>query len=91
MCFESQLRGVILNKVEPDKFDMVKDYYGRVLADLWETPLLGVCTQQHTIHTHTHTHTRRMQSLFMAVGCVVQEKTCIVWAEVPCCGFELES
>mmetsp|Transcript_14977 Transcript_14977/g.21830 ORF Transcript_14977/g.21830 Transcript_14977/m.21830 type:complete len:442 (+) Transcript_14977:63-1388(+) len=45
----AQLRGVILNKVEPDKFDMVKDYYGRVLADLWETPLLGCIPYQPAI------------------------------------------
>eukprot|EP00960_Hanusia_phi_P070275 767272-Hanusia_phi.AAC.7 len=28
-------------QVEPEKFDMVKDYYGRVLSSLWDTPLLG--------------------------------------------------
>ncbi|EKX53454.1 hypothetical protein GUITHDRAFT_64386 [Guillardia theta CCMP2712] len=37
----ARLRGVIVNKVQPEKFDMVKDYYGRVLSSLWDTPLLG--------------------------------------------------
>jgi phosphate acetyltransferase len=45
----AQLRGVILNKVEPSKYDMVKDYYGRVLGDLWETPLLGCIPYQPAI------------------------------------------
>eukprot|EP00802_Teleaulax_amphioxeia_P012575 Tamp_12618.p3 GENE.Tamp_12618~~Tamp_12618.p3 ORF type:complete len:153 (+),score=25.85 Tamp_12618:679-1137(+) len=42
----AQLRGVILNKVEPSKYDMVKDYYKRVLEDLWETPMLGCIPYQ---------------------------------------------
>lgn len=37
----AHLRGVILNKVERDKFDMVKDYYSRQLMNLWGVPLLG--------------------------------------------------
>lgn len=45
----AQLRGVILNKVEPSKYDMVKDYYGRVLSDLWDTPLLGCIPYQPAI------------------------------------------
>jgi len=45
----AQLRGVILNKVEPSKYDMVKDYYKRVLEDLWETPMLGCIPYQPSI------------------------------------------
>eukprot|EP00291_Cryptomonas_curvata_P004422 CAMPEP_0172182778 /NCGR_PEP_ID=MMETSP1050-20130122/18591_1 /TAXON_ID=233186 /ORGANISM="Cryptomonas curvata, Strain CCAP979/52" /LENGTH=405 /DNA_ID=CAMNT_0012856267 /DNA_START=63 /DNA_END=1277 /DNA_ORIENTATION=- len=37
----AHLRGVILNKVDPEKVDMVKDYYSRQLMNLWGTPLLG--------------------------------------------------
>jgi len=37
----ARLRGVILNKVEPDKYEMVKDYYTRQLESLWNKPLLG--------------------------------------------------
>uniref|UniRef100_A0A7S0U9F1 DRTGG domain-containing protein n=3 Tax=Hemiselmis andersenii TaxID=464988 RepID=A0A7S0U9F1_HEMAN len=42
----ARLRGVILNKVEPSKYDMVKDYYGRQLQALWGTPLLGCVPYQ---------------------------------------------
>ena len=45
----AQLRGVILNKVEPAKHEMVKDYYSRVLRDLWDTPLLGCIPYQPAI------------------------------------------
>jgi len=37
----ARLRGVILNKVEPDKLEMVRDYYTRQLDKLWNKPLLG--------------------------------------------------
>lgn len=37
-----RLRGVVLNKVMPDKVDMVRDYVGRVVRERWGVPLLGV-------------------------------------------------
>ena len=37
-----RVRGVILNKVRPDKVDMIRDYVGRALRDRWGCPLLGV-------------------------------------------------
>lgn len=36
-----KIRGVLLNKVRPDKLDMVKEYFPKALAR-WEIPLLGV-------------------------------------------------
>lgn len=36
-----KLKGVIVNKVVPDKVDMITDYFGRALKR-WEVPLLGV-------------------------------------------------
>lgn len=36
-----RIRGVIVNKVVPDKVDMIQDYMGRALRR-WELPLLGV-------------------------------------------------
>ncbi|KAH7481720.1 Phosphate acetyltransferase [Phytophthora ramorum] len=35
-----RLRGVILNKVNPAKMDMIKDYYARALKR-WDVPLVG--------------------------------------------------
>ncbi|CAH0486520.1 unnamed protein product [Peronospora farinosa] len=35
-----RLRGVILNKVNPKKMDMIKDYYSRALKR-WDVPLIG--------------------------------------------------
>ena len=37
-----RVRGVILNKVLPDKVEMVRDYFGRVMEQRWGLPLLGV-------------------------------------------------
>ena len=44
MCKEAgaTIRGVIINKVQPDKLDMVRDYLGRLLEQRWGVPLLGV-------------------------------------------------
>jgi len=38
----ARLRGVILNKVRPDKVEMIRDYFGRAVASRWGVPLLGV-------------------------------------------------
>ena len=37
-----RIRGIILNKVMPDKVDMVRDYFGRAAMARWGVPLLGV-------------------------------------------------
>jgi len=37
-----RLRGVVLNKVMPDKVEMIRDYFGRAIRDRWGVPLLGV-------------------------------------------------
>ena len=44
MCKEAdaRIRGVIINKVQPDKVEMVRDYLGRLLEQRWGVPLLGV-------------------------------------------------
>jgi cobyrinic acid a,c-diamide synthase len=36
-----KIKGVIVNKVVPNKVDMIKDYFARALAR-WNVPLLGV-------------------------------------------------
>lgn len=36
-----KIKGVIVNKVMPNKVDMIKDYFGRALSR-WNVPLLGV-------------------------------------------------
>ena len=36
-----KIKGVIVNKVLPNKVDMIKDYFGRALSR-WNVPLLGV-------------------------------------------------
>jgi len=37
-----RLRGVVVNKVVPDKVDMIRDYFGRAIKERWGVPLLGV-------------------------------------------------
>ena len=37
-----RLRGVVLNKVVPDKVEQVRDYVGRAIQERWGVPLLGV-------------------------------------------------
>jgi BioD-like phosphotransacetylase family protein len=37
-----RVRGVVLNKVRPDKVDKVRDYFERLLRARWGVPLLGV-------------------------------------------------
>lgn len=34
--------GVVLNKVMPEKVEMIRDYFGRVCTKRWGVPLLGV-------------------------------------------------
>lgn len=36
-----QIKGVIINKVHPDKLEMIRDYFSRAL-ERWHIPLLGV-------------------------------------------------
>lgn len=38
--------GVVLNKCMPSKIPMLKDYFGRILRDRWNVPLLGIIPQQ---------------------------------------------
>ena len=37
-----RLRGVVLNKVVPEKVEQVRDYVGRAIQQRWGVPLLGV-------------------------------------------------
>lgn len=37
-----RLLGVVVNKVLPDKVDMIRDYFGRAIKERWGVPLLGV-------------------------------------------------
>jgi BioD-like phosphotransacetylase family protein len=37
-----KIRGVILNKVRPDKLEMVKEYFPKALKRQWDIPLIGV-------------------------------------------------
>ena len=37
-----KVRGVIINKVMPEKEAMMRDYFGRLLEGRWGVPLLGV-------------------------------------------------
>ncbi|CAK4079784.1 unnamed protein product [Aphanomyces euteiches] len=39
-----QLKGVVLNKVDPGKLDMIQDYFSRALKR-WDVPLLGCIPQ----------------------------------------------
>jgi len=36
-----KVRGVILNRVRPEKLEMVQDYFGKLLAKNWGVPLIG--------------------------------------------------
>lgn len=38
----ARIRGVIVNKVQPEKKEMVRDYFGRLIEKRWRVPLLGV-------------------------------------------------
>ncbi|KAH9107147.1 hypothetical protein LEN26_014354 [Aphanomyces euteiches] len=75
MCKEYgvRIRGVILNKVRPDKVDMMWDYFPKALKQ-WDIPLLGVVPDLPRLAQHSmmdyedlfHTellsgHARRMQ------------------------------
>ncbi|CAK4075938.1 unnamed protein product [Aphanomyces euteiches] len=75
MCKEYgvRIRGVILNKVRPDKVDMMWDYFPKALKQ-WDIPLLGVVPDLPLLAQHSmmdyedlfHTellsgHARRMQ------------------------------
>ncbi len=42
MAAGARLKGVIINKVVPDKVDMVREYIGRAMRERWGVPLLGV-------------------------------------------------
>jgi len=49
------VRGVVLNKVQPEKVDMVRDKMSKVLRERWGVPLLGVVPElpylgQPTLH-----------------------------------------
>jgi len=49
----ANLRGVILNKVQPSKCEMVQDYYSRQLRYLWGKPLLGCIPLKEAIEKPT--------------------------------------
>ncbi|KAJ1486928.1 AAA domain-containing protein [Baffinella frigidus] len=51
----ARLRGVILNKVQEDKCEMVEDYYSRQLEYLWGKPLLGCIPLKEAISRPTIT------------------------------------
>lgn len=40
-----EIIGVVLNKCTPSKIPMLKDYFGRVLKERWNVPLLGIIPQ----------------------------------------------
>mmetsp|Transcript_30535 Transcript_30535/g.36019 ORF Transcript_30535/g.36019 Transcript_30535/m.36019 type:complete len:385 (+) Transcript_30535:66-1220(+) len=37
----AQVKGVLVNKIQPNKIDMVRDYFGRAVMDRWGIPLVG--------------------------------------------------
>lgn len=47
MCkeFDVKIRGVIINKVQPDKLQMIQEYMTKLLKR-WNVPLLGVIPDQ---------------------------------------------
>ena len=42
MAAGARLKGVIINKVVPEKVDMVREYIGKAMRERWGVPLLGV-------------------------------------------------
>jgi BioD-like phosphotransacetylase family protein len=44
--YNVEIIGVVLNKCTPSKIPMLKDYFGRMLQERWNVPLLGIIPQQ---------------------------------------------
>jgi len=43
--YNVEVIGVVLNKCKPSKIPMLQDYFGRVLKERWNVPLLGIIPQ----------------------------------------------
>jgi len=61
-----KLKGVVLNKVDPDKFDMIVHYYEKAL-NMWGVPLLGVIPEDPALsHISMRSFAKLLKAEFVA-------------------------
>eukprot|EP00947_MAST-08B_sp_MAST-8B-sp1_P004285 g4285.t1 len=61
------VKGVIMNKVIPDKLDMVRDYMGKALAR-YDIPLAGVIPYERCLHCYVVVSASRMTAMLEIVA-----------------------